>query len=625
MRLNKSRHVRSLDGLRAFAVVIVILFHLDVPGFGFGYLGVDIFFVLSGFLITSLLIGENDRSGRISLANFWSRRIRRLMPALAVLLVVTSFVTAGTATRSEKETLRSDLLSTTFYVANWHFIEESDYFNDEGTESPLEHTWSLAIEEQFYFFWPVTVVGLMLLGRRRPRAPLVATVGLAAVSALLLAAHWGPEAVERAYMGTDSRVFEPLIGAAAALLLRHAFFRSFVLARGAAIEKVAVGGIGLASLAVATSPQSYYRYGALLVSVATAALVTVLWSRSGGALTRLLEPRPVVWIGALSYGIYLWHWPLIVWLDVREASGAALPLRAIAVGLTIVISAVSYYLVEQPIRRSRANLVLSPRRVVAAVPFLLAGIAVIAVFATHNAAPDENAPVILVAGDSVALHLVPYLEREAEDRGWVVISAARGGCGVSGDHIVHDDGDTLASGDKCPDEIKAKQDAMIDQYDPTLVVRWDRFSLADWIAPDGHQVRAGTAEFWSLRRESLASEVNRLGRDGATVALVGTEPLGVGIETSCAPEECNDWLSRLLEHYDDLTTPWNALLAEYAKAHTGKAAFVSITDSVCRVDESPCDDRIDGEPARPDGRHYEGAGAELAARALLDELEPLLP
>ncbi len=604
---------------------MVILFHLDVPGFGFGFMGVDVFFVLSGFLITSLLVGEDDRTGRISLANFWSRRIRRLMPALAVLLVVTSFVTAGTATRSEKESLRGDLLSTTFYVANWHFVDESDYFNDEGTESALEHTWSLAIEEQFYFFWPVTVVGLLLLGRRRPRVPLVATVGLAAASALLLAAHWAPDAVERAYMGTDSRVFEPLIGAVAALLLRHAAFRNLVLQRGAVIEKVGAGAMALAAFAVASNPRNYYTYGALLVSVATAMLVTVLWSRSGGALTRLLEPRPVVWIGALSYGIYLWHWPFIVWLDVGSASGAAILPRASALGLTLAVSAASYYLVEQPIRRSRANMLLTPRRVVAAVPVILAGLAVIAVVATRNPAPDADTPVILVAGDSVALHLVPYLEREAEDRGWVVVSAARGGCGVSGDHIVHDDGKTLASGDKCPDEIKAKQDEMVDEFDPTVVIRWDRFSLADWIAPDGHQVRAGTPEFWSLRRESLANEVERLGRGGAMVALVGTEPLGVGIETSCAPDECNDWLSRLLEDYGDLTTPWNEVLAEYAASHTEEATFVSITDTVCRVDVSPCDDRIDGEPARPDGRHYEGDGAELAAEALLDELEPLMP
>jgi hypothetical protein len=166
---------------------------------------------------------------------------------------------------------------------------------------------------------------------------------------------------------------------------------------------------------------------------------------------------------------------------------------------------------------------------------------------------------------------------------------------------------------------------MIDRYRPTMVVRWDRFSVADWLTPDGHHVRAGTPDFWSRRRESLGSDVKRLGRYGAVVALVGTEPPGVGIASSCTPESCNDWLRRMVDRYGDLTSSWNDVMAEYAASHEDAAAFVSITDTICRRDESPCDDRIDGDPARPDGRHYDGAGGELAANALLDELEPLMP
>jgi len=165
---------------------------------------------------------------------------------------------------------------------------------------------------------------------------------------------------------------------------------------------------------------------------------------------------------------------------------------------------------------------------------------------------------------------------------------------------------------------------MVERYRPTVVVRWDRFSVADWLTSDGHHVRAGTPEFWRLRRESLDTDVARLGKYGAVVALVATEPPGVGIESECTPDACNDWLRRMLDHYGDLTSRWNRVMADFAGSHEGSTAYVSITDTICRRDASPCDDRIDGFPARPDGRHYKGAGGKLAANALLDELEPLI-
>ncbi len=622
--MNETRYVAALDGLRAVAVAMVILFHLDVPGFDAGYIGVDVFFVLSGFLITSLLVGENARSGRISLARFWSRRIRRLMPALVVLLLVTSAVTALTATRSERESARDDLLSTTFYVANWHFIEASDYFNDTGTDSPLEHTWSLAIEEQFYFVWPLTLAGLLALGRRRARAPVVGAVLLAAVSAWLLAARWSPDAVERAYMGTDSRVFEPLIGAVAAMLLARDRVREWVVRYSRVLVAASGAGIAVAFVVIAKAPRSYFTYGALLVTAATGFLLAALWTGGGGRIRRLLELRPVVWVGELSYGIYLWHWPFIVWLDARWRGGSGALSKMAALILTLAVSAVSYYLVERPVRSASATPLLTLRRMAVGVPLLLVAVGGVAVAATHTAAPASGTPVIVLVGDSVPLHLTPYLERAAEDRGWVVISAAKGGCGVSGDHIVHDDGKTLASGDKCRDLVPELQSSTIGRYDPRVVVRWDRFSVADWLAEDGHQVRAGTAEFWSLRRASIDDDVRRLGRNGAVVALVATEPVGVGIESVCWPDDCNDWLERLVARHDDLTKKWNTVMAEYAVAHPETAVYVSITDDVCSEDVAPCDDRIDGVPARPDGRHYDGEGAENAAAALLDELAPLI-
>src|SRR5207249_4767268 len=147
-------HVRALDGVRAIGVLLVFLFHLNVIGFSAGFIGVDVFFVLSGFLITSLLLAEMNKTGKIKLSAFWARRARRLLPALVLVLVVVALVTMETATFSERASMRGDLVSTTLYVANWHFIHTASYFNNTGVISPLQHTWSLSIEEQFYVLWP---------------------------------------------------------------------------------------------------------------------------------------------------------------------------------------------------------------------------------------------------------------------------------------------------------------------------------------------------------------------------------------------------------------------------------------------------------------------------------------
>jgi len=211
-----SGHVPALDGMRGIAVLLVLLFHLRVPGFRAGFIGVDLFFVLSGFLITSLLLEEIRRTGRVSVPAFWARRARRLLPALVLVLLVVGIVTWATATYTERASIRGDLLATTGYVANWHLISTSTYFTDIGVDSPLEHTWSLGIEEQFYLVWPLLVFAVAALAiRPRNGVAVLALLG-ATASAVALALLWSPVAVERAYMGTDARIFEPLLGAAGA-------------------------------------------------------------------------------------------------------------------------------------------------------------------------------------------------------------------------------------------------------------------------------------------------------------------------------------------------------------------------------------------------------------------------
>ncbi|MGB3664581.1 MAG: acyltransferase, partial [Mycolicibacter algericus] len=227
--------IHALDGLRAIAVALVLADHGGIPGVSGGFIGVDLFFVLSGFLITSLLIDELHRTGRVDLAGFWIRRGRRLLPAL-VLMVLTVAIAHELLPSDAVVGLREDAIAAFFWVANWRFVaQQTDYFTEAGTPSPLQHTWSLGVEEQYYFLWPLLLIAVALLlglrARRRGRLPTVGGVRLtvfllasagAAVSAAaaeMLASDRFAATRDRVYFGTDTRAQALLIGAAAAALL----------------------------------------------------------------------------------------------------------------------------------------------------------------------------------------------------------------------------------------------------------------------------------------------------------------------------------------------------------------------------------------------------------------------
>jgi peptidoglycan/LPS O-acetylase OafA/YrhL len=627
-------HVRALDGMRAIAVVLVLLFHLEVPIFSAGFVGVDIFFVLSGFLITTLLLTELERTGRISLPQFWARRARRLLPALVVLLLVVAFSTWLTGTFTERTSVRGDLLATTGYVANWHFIGTSSYFADIGLDSPLEHTWSLAIEEQFYLVWPIVALGAAAILSKRPRLAVGSVaLALAAVSALLLWLLWSPEGVERAYMGTDARIFEPLLGAGGAALVATPGIRRH-LERWATL----VLGIGIAALIsgialIAAVPTSYYRGGAVLVSLGTLCTLAPLWIGHGGTVSKVLSWGPIAWIGVISYGAYLWHWPLAVWLGARDDDGSLQTVTRLAVVvLTFGIAAASYYAIEQPIRRGRtggrhAGVIGRDRRVrltLAAIPLSLLAVAGISLAATRVPPIAPSVPVMMVVGDSVPLHLSAAMETALAERGWRLVSAAAGACAPTGETMARPNGTPVAKAELCTSEIVSAQDRLVEEADPDVVLWWDRWSLSDFFTASGEHVSSGTPRFWELRRRGLRSATARLSSRGATVVFIAIEPPGEAVRSRCTPQDCPRWVRFQLDHYEDITKVWNAALRDFAEGRPGKVRYLSVTDAVCAEDVAPCDDRVGGAPARPDGTHYEGAGQELVMDVLFRRLGPLM-
>jgi peptidoglycan/LPS O-acetylase OafA/YrhL len=363
------RHLPALDGLRAIAVAGVIAYHL---GFGWaqgGYLGVDLFFVLSGFLITSLLLEEWVATERIRLRAFWGRRVRRLMPALFLLLLAIAlfvvldgrFGAPGAIAQIDLSGLRGDALATLFYVANWHAIfAHQSYFAQFAAPSPLEHTWSLAIEEQFYLVWPPFLLLLCSqAGRRFRRVGLTVTllgVGASAVAMALL--DHGVSDPTRVYFGTDTRAFDLLCGAALAMLAaarpQPGERARRWLHAGAVPAAVALGFVWVvAGSPGGLPPRWMFEGGFLLCALLATVVIADVRQLHLGPLGHLLALRPLQWIGRISYGIYLWHWPVIVYLTSGRTGLAEPWLDVARVVLTVGLAAASFYLVEMPVRRRR--------------------------------------------------------------------------------------------------------------------------------------------------------------------------------------------------------------------------------------------------------------------------------
>src|SRR6266550_619938 len=355
------RYRPGLDGLRALAVVGVLLYHGGVHWVPGGFLGVDLFFVISGYLITSLLIDEVERAGGISFAGFFRRRARRLLPALGLLLVVTTAALVA-FWPDELSKVRGDIVASLGYVTNWWFIvHHQSYFQATGRPSPLQHLWSLAVEEQFYLVWPATV-GLLLAGSaatRRLKLVAAAAFGGAVAStawmAVIAVSHNAPYGADasRVYFGTDTHAMGVLLGSGAAVVAvwgeRQGWmhrFRDFLGIAGV------VGLVGVCWAMTHTSEfvPALYRGGFLLFA-ALAALPVIAAGQEQSWLGEGLGWAPLRWIGLRSYSLYLWHWPIFVFtlpqLDVPFTKGGDFLLR---LALTFAAAEASYRWVEQPIR-----------------------------------------------------------------------------------------------------------------------------------------------------------------------------------------------------------------------------------------------------------------------------------
>jgi peptidoglycan/LPS O-acetylase OafA/YrhL len=651
----------GLDGLRAVAVAAVMVYHLGVPWLPGGFLGVDLFFVLSGFLITTLLVTEFTTRGTVDLARFWTRRARRLLPASLLVVVAVMMFGAIALPAYRLDGLRQDGVWTLLYGANWRFVlSGQSYFEEFVPPSPLRHAWSLAIEEQFYLLWPLLVLALLRVGRRRGRTlvPLAVVAALAAVlSAVLMAVLFVAHDPSRSYYGTDTRAHQLLVGALVAVGLCGRW--AAPLARGlAALAPFAALAVLAGFLWVTDVWPGYYRGAGFAFGLAAAILVAGVQRAPRSALARLAAAGPLPWIGGISYGLYLWHWP--VYRAVDEV-GPELPepvAAAAKVTLTLGLAAASYAWVERPIRRGRPlGVRLTPRRVAVAAPVAVAAALAVTIVATsaptaetalpevaprstYSAPPRPGMdtrsayavprqlvqptgaamPLLAVSGDSVARSLVPGLAREAALRGWGFVDASTNACSATGVLVTDEHNRIWPAGRACPPAVPRMQRNLVIGFDPAVVVVHSRWELSPVRGPDGRLVLPGTAAHRAYMATRWREAMRRLTAGQATVVWVDTMPaadslcrrLGTSSRT-CTSVRAADARA---EAYDALR---DAVAAEFA----GRVRRVSVRDLLCP--DGTCPAKVDDRELRPDGLHFVPATSGWIAPRLLRRVDAVTP
>jgi peptidoglycan/LPS O-acetylase OafA/YrhL len=374
-------------------------YHLQLGWASGGYLGVDLFFVLSGFLISTLLLEEWSTSASLNLSAFWIRRAKRLLPALFVvvaalgLYVVLNGAFGGPGANGliDLPSLRGDAISTLLYVSNWHAIyAHQSYFVQFSTPSSLQHTWSLAIEEQFYLLWPLGLLVILRAGRRSWRQiGLVVTVTMGILSAGLMALlfHAGLDPT-RVYDGTDTRLFDLMMGATLAFLVAarpQPGDRALRVLHAAGPAAAIILGVFWVAAGTSGLPSNFmFEGGFFLCAVLAAVVVADARLAEPGAFARILAVRPLHFLGTISYGIYLWHWPVFVYVSTDRTGLSTPPLDVVRVGATLVLATASFFGVERPIRRAN----LRARLLAWAAPLAATATAMAIVVATIPAVAD---------------------------------------------------------------------------------------------------------------------------------------------------------------------------------------------------------------------------------------------
>lgn len=638
------RHIPALDGLRGIAVALVLVFHAGlVTG---GYIGVDLFFVLSGFLITRLLLVEVDRSGRVDLRRFWLRRARRLLPALMLFLLVVAVYATWFADRMDLSIIWGDSLATVFYVANWRaIVAGSDYWS-EFVLSPLEHTWSLSIEEQFYLVWPLVVAAVFARGRRRgapARSGLdhtrldlfmisCGTLTVAGMAAGVLAWSRGASA-SSIYFNTFTRIPAMLLGAALAAYGMRVWDHLWTGDRWDEADgeqwegwdggegwddsgtvspdrsRWALEGLGLVAVGwlvyvvgwVDGQAESLYRGALALSSLAGVILVAVAAHPVRGPISRVMSTPILRWLGAISYGLYLYHWPVFVALDEERTGLDDLSLLSVRVGVSIVLAQVSFEFIEKPIRSQGFR--ATGRRLVV----VMLATAALTVGLTRSEGQRDTIPAggldVLFLGDSVPMGLGNEFLRDRQ--GWDIVmhNGALPSCALPRvDGWVSADGKVNEFRTGCTG-WEEKWSESVARVKPGAVVLLFGNPPTGTYVVDGVTITPCTRAFSDFYEGELNRAVDVLAAEGGEVWLA-TSPY-VRFKPT--------------EERDRSTDCVNESVVAVAEERSDEASLLDLASWVCPDD---CVEELGGETLRADGLHYSSEASDDVLRWMWEQIAP---
>ncbi|MCE9623130.1 MAG: acyltransferase [Actinomycetia bacterium] len=634
-------YLPALDGLRGVAVAVVVAFHAHwLTG---GYLGVDLFFVLSGFLITRLLLNEYADSARIDLAKFWKRRARRLLPALILVTLFAAVVERARGTLDGPTGGRRDVIGALTYSSNWlRMSAEAGYWRQFARPALLDHIWSLAIEEQFYVVWPLLVFGLLRFVRSDLGRVLILGIASCGLGLWALRVFSVTSDANRIYMGTDTRAVALLLGATVAAIAhrRSVISHGSVPSNSAVLRVAAVPALLVLALMIVRMRGDAlitYEGGLLLCSLAGAIVVAAGALERPPAVFRIFTAAPLRWLGLRSYGIYLWHWPIMVGLRVASRPTSASWRRLAAVVITLVVAEISYRFIEQPIRRKGLLALRRPARTVAlglgiaslslavvfiptkavsmvtAVPLPTSGPAPAAPSFPVRALPDEGLPKVMFVGDSVGFYLGRQANAERERLGIKVVNEAHNGCPLSDTPLRRRGAKSsvpLVFAPECQEAVRAYGDTVADaQPDVVIMVFGASFLDENEISP-GEWHAPCTAEFDGWFQDQITRSVEALSSTGATVYWA-TTPYYRGEVDDKTPT------------FDDQVDCENEVARTVAAQSNGVLGVLELGQWTCPTRD--CLTERDGYELRFDGFHYIDEGAALANIWMLQQIFDPLP
>jgi peptidoglycan/LPS O-acetylase OafA/YrhL len=642
-----TRFRRDIQGLRAVAVVLVVLFHAHVPGLGGGYVGVDVFFVISGFVITQVLLREHASAGSTSLLRFWGRRARRIIPAATLVIIATviaSYIVLGPLGGNQAA---SDGRWASVFLVNFHFAADGTNYLSSLHASVLQNYWSLAVEEQFYLVYPIVfLVVAGLSWRFSLRARLGVVLGVVAIGSLVDSVIQTSNDPTAAYFLPYPRVWELALGglmAVAAVALR----------RVPATIGAALSWLGLISILLAaslfSSTTAYPGWAVSLPVVGAALVIGGGTAPSPYGVEGLLRLQPFQWIGLISYSLYLWHWPVLA-IATQRAGSDSLPVpdALVCVALSLGLAIASYVVVENPIRHSRslitrrwASVALGACLIATSLTFTTVELHLhdkgstlatpgLAGLKTSAACPPPSAQQVttlmgdgpkashrvvarlLVVGDSTACTMLPGLTAVAAPLGVQVEDAAVIGCGVVSGTIapsVVNGSNVNAATRLCQKRAKAAQARALRSGPPTVVLwasTWERSSLVVGSGAQQRVLVADSPQWTAVLMKRMKQAVGQFTATGATVVML-TQPPFVDLGHPAGPTAQDRAFERL-----------NALVATFA-ANRPHVTLVDLAAYVC-PSGPPCPLIVGNEWARGDGDHYTADGSLWVARWLLPHL-----